>query len=102
MPGISVVDLDVTLLKAGVATGDNKATATTWPTVAGTASYGGAADGWNASLTPADVNAVNFGVQLSASANGGATTANVDFIQITVTYLAGGVPGSMMMTGAGQ
>ena len=54
------------------------------------AGYGTTSDLWGTTWTPADINASNFGVALSANSSGtGATrTASVDYIQITVTYTA--------------
>jgi len=101
MPGTLINDTDVTLLKAGVATGSNKASGVAWSAVAGNTSYGGAADLWGAAWTPADINAATFGVQLSAN-SASTVSAQVDYMQITVTYSVGGAPGSMMMTGAGR
>lgn len=68
--------------------GDNKAlTGTNWPSATlGNQSYGGTADGWNANLTAAIVNASTFGVVLSATANGANTDIGVAWISITVEY----------------
>lgn len=67
--------------------GDNKALTTTdWPLAATTQSYGGAADTWNASPTVAMVNAVGFGVTLSAQADEANADIQVDFIRVTITY----------------
>ena len=101
MPGGgNVTDNDVTLLKAGVATGPNKASVTVWPTVAALSSYS-----WTgtdlAAFAPADFNTVNFGAQLSATASA-ALSAQVDYVQITITYSVGGVVHSMTSMGAGQ
>lgn len=69
--------------------GTNKAdTLTDWPTNATTISYGGAADGWNASLTPTLVNGTLFGVIFSAQATAANTDIFVDFIRVTVYYTA--------------
>ena len=70
-------------------TGDNKATATQWPTTDTYTSYGGAADGWNASLTPALVNSTNFGVYIDVTCiflPGGPETGNIDHIRVTIDY----------------
>ena len=69
--------------------GVNKAiTGTNWPTSEGTATYGGAADTWGTTLTPAQVNSPNFSVFLSVkNANSDYyRAACVDYIRITVTY----------------
>jgi hypothetical protein len=86
--GNSINDITVRLIKGGTITGDNKATTTDWPTSLGTATYGGAADLWATTWTPADINASNFGVALSAvnQSSYSSRTATVDYMQISVTY----------------
>lgn len=67
--------------------GDNKAATTTdWPAAMAIATYGGAADDWNAGLTAEQVNAVGFAVFLSAQADAANTDIAVDFIRITVHF----------------
>ncbi|KKR29990.1 MAG: Cytochrome c, partial [Candidatus Woesebacteria bacterium GW2011_GWA1_39_8] len=92
----STQDSTVQLVKAGSATGNNKADlATYWPTVETLKSYGGAADLWGVALTAADVNASNFGVILviqSATDANTPQTSNVDYIEIAVTYTEATTP----------
>lgn len=80
----------VSLLKGGVITGDNKAGATYWPSrAASDAQHGGISDGWNASLTPADINAVDFGVVVAAEGDdalGTGSWGKVDYIKIIIYY----------------
>jgi len=66
--------------------GDNKGDATDWPASLAIATYGGAADNWNAGLTVAQVNATGFAVMLSAQADGNNTDVAVDFIRVTINY----------------
>ena len=74
--------------------GDNKAVAlTAWPTTdtnpSTYISYGGATDGWNASLTPALVNSSNFGVYVDVTCifiPGGPETGYIDHIRVTIDY----------------
>lgn len=67
--------------------GDNKAnTALDWPTAEAQASYGGAADAWNAGLTRDQVNATGFAVFLSVQADAANTDIQVDYIRVTITY----------------
>jgi RHS repeat-associated protein len=83
-----VSDTTVQLVAGGNAIGTNKAdTGNTWPTADATATYGGAADGWGAGLTPTTVNASGFGVRVKATTGRvvGATPA-VDSVQVTVHY----------------
>lgn len=86
-------DDTVKLIKAGSVTGNNKAdTATDWPTTETEAAYGGATDLWGATLTPSDVNASNFGLAVVADVAviWGTRTANIDYVQLTVSYTAPG------------
>ncbi|MFA5021654.1 MAG: immunoglobulin-like domain-containing protein [Patescibacteria group bacterium] len=86
--GNSINDEDLHLLKGGVIVGNDKATGTDWPTTMASANYGGAADLWGTTWTPAEINAADFGVALSAHAQSILLdrTASVDYIQITVYY----------------
>ncbi|WP_278011493.1 T9SS sorting signal type C domain-containing protein [Flavobacterium gyeonganense] len=93
-----VRDNIVSLIKSGAVTSTNRGfTTTNWiVTTTNAASYGGTNDLWGSSWNPADINATNFGVALSATitrgSGSGTVTANVDYMQITVTYT---VPGSI-------
>ena len=85
----TIVDHDVTLLKAGTATGSNLAQGGNWPSSPLTfASYGGSTNLWGTSWAPSDINASNFGVQLSAlnTNSTGFGTPEVGFIRITVFF----------------
>ncbi|MBK6281838.1 MAG: hypothetical protein IPF54_03470 [Draconibacterium sp.] len=77
-------------MKAGVPVGDNKANTTTdWPTSETAFPYGGTSDLWGTTWTPAEINAINFGVSLVANSNNN-RTAYVDYISIAVTYTVAG------------
>lgn len=117
----SGVDTEVRLLDANRALiGDNKATATVWPTSLTIATYGGAADTWNTGLSASNllamVNDADFGVALQAHANIANADIGVSYIRVTITYTAPaptgtgaiGVPpatvsgtGSLVLTGTG-
>ena len=85
--GDSVNDVDLYLLKAGVIAGTNHAYLTDWPTSITAATYGGPADLWGTTWTPAQINATNFGVSISAYNQAASNrTASVDCMQITATY----------------
>lgn len=77
----------------GTLIGNNKATATAWPATATIASYGGAADAWGASLTPAIVNASTFGVSVKAFATSANTDVGIDFVRLTIHYTPAASPG---------
>lgn len=97
--GTNIWDNSIKIMKAGTATGTEKAdTATIWSQVTscsvgtgwGTASYGGAADLWGTTWIPSDINASNFGVQVQAqNKNSSTSTACVDVVSVTVTYTPG-------------
>ena len=85
--GVSgVVDTSVRLVKGGVISGTNEASATGWTTGDLTVTYGGSTDLWGLALTPADVNASNFGAVLAVATNAVAGVASVDYMSITVYY----------------
>jgi len=66
--------------------GNNKATATVWPTTSTIATYGGAADTWGYPWTVTEINNTIFCVFLSVSANIANADIGVDFIRATVNY----------------
>lgn len=69
--------------------GNNKAAAGDWPTVAGeaAATYGGATDLWGVSWTSSDINNSGFGVAVSAKEDGGkSVTAYIDNVTMKVYY----------------
>lgn len=81
-------DHTVRLLKTGTAVGTNKASGSTWPTALTEAAYGGAADLWGTTWTPAEINASDFGVVFAAQHAGasGESSPLLDWIRVTVTY----------------
>lgn len=84
-----VQDNSVRLMKDGVAIGSNFASSSDWPTSETVANYGGTDNLWGTTWTPADINASNFGLALVVNFVNvfiGSRTANVDYMQISVTY----------------
>lgn len=83
-------DYECKILKQGTEQGDNKAkTGVDWPSSDTYVSYGGASDMWGVTLSPAEVNATNFGVSISATyigEEGEASILEVDHVRITVYY----------------
>ena len=83
-----IEDCSVMLLKAGAGTGSNyAATGTRWGIASTSVTYGGVADLWGDSWTPADINNTNFGVRFSIHkpASAGTTiNTSVDVIRVTV------------------
>jgi len=57
-----------------------------WPYARGQTVYGGSTDTWDVVLSPADVNASNFGVGITAgAANGnGRFNAEIDLVEVIV------------------
>jgi len=79
-----IYDYSVKLVVNGVISGDDRSTNSS---LTGK-NYGGQTDLWGNVLTPAIVNASNFGVVISAkdTATSGTYNAYVDYVQITVYY----------------
>ena len=91
----SVSDEAVRLVIGGTIIGNNKADADTWTGTAAFSNYGGTADTWGNTLTPAQVNSSNFGVAIAASYNaiaGVFLTAEIDYITMQVSYMNIPVP----------
>lgn len=85
----NVNDAIVGLIKGGVVSGNNYASASRWTTGVGTIVYGtGATDLWGLSLQPSDVNATNFGLALQAQVNEktGTITGSVDSFTLQIYY----------------
>lgn len=78
--------------EVGTLVGTNKATNSSWPSADEVAVYGGPDDLWGTTFTRAQVNASQFGVEVRAR-GAAAGTAEVDHIQMTVTYQ---VPGTLL------
>jgi len=93
--GWNEADHQVQLIKGGTVQGANKANqpSGSWPTTPTNGGYGGMGDTWSLTLTPADVNASNFGVAVAVTGdNPGKSGYNmyIDFIRMTIYYTAGG------------
>lgn len=84
----SCTDTVVKLVKGGVVSGNNNATATNWPNTAGLydvfEDHGSASDLWGLTWTPTDLASSTFGVVLSATAN--SSRIAVDVIQVRITH----------------
>lgn len=84
---VDCTDEEVKIVKAGTATGTNKAAGTGITTVDTYFAYGGETDLWGTTLTPADVNASNFGFQWRGSFNeDNNSRISVDHIRMIVYY----------------
>jgi hypothetical protein len=84
-----IEDNGVMLLRGGSYVGANRAAyGVNWPTTDTYATYGGSADLWGTTWTPADINSANFGVALACISYtcGSAMTSFIDHIRITVFY----------------
>lgn len=89
----SMSDLSLRLVKGGTIQGNDKATATFWPTSAAFEYYGSDTDMWGLTLTPTEVNAADFGVVVAPTA-ALAATASVDYMTMEVSYLGSNRPGA--------
>lgn len=82
------------LLDGGSAVGSNLAVTTQWPIDPVTLLYGHPDDLWGTTLTPADINDSGFGIRLAIRgvAAGADRNGNVDFMHVTVHYIAALAP----------
>ncbi|MCB9232698.1 MAG: T9SS type A sorting domain-containing protein [Bacteroidia bacterium] len=89
--GAMATDGSVRLMKAGVITGQDKATGVTWSKLDQVSIYGGPADLWGQTWTPADIMDPGFGMVISASSYGGpnAQRVRIDYIGIIIYYYGG-------------
>lgn len=86
-----VVDNAVRIVKGGTIGSTDRSSGTNWPTTETTRSYGSTSDLWGESWTVADINASTFGFAISPSSTGaGSRNAEIDHVQITIEYTAGG------------
>jgi len=95
------VDATVQLLLAGIASGANKASGSTWPTTDAYSTYGSAADKWSLSLTGANLKASGFGIRVAGSrgAGKGSTTFRIDHVRMTVDWTASAPAPVLSVTG---
>lgn len=105
-PALNINDSSVQIIKGGTAGGTDKADGANWATSDAYTSYGGASDKWGHSWTRDDINASNFGVQISANVQCDACpsppyseTARIDHIRITVYYTT---PGGLSLPTSSQ
>ncbi len=84
----TITEYVVELVIGGVVQSQNKATSSVWPTTDTYTTYGNENDLWGyMTLTPADVNAPNFGTAILVRNIGPTTsTAQVDHMRMTVYY----------------
>ena len=91
----AISDNSVMIIKNGTISGSEHKSGAAWTETNSTATYGSSTDTWGIlNWLPADINAANFGVGVSAniSALVGVTLgANIDYISITVSYNDPGV-----------
>lgn len=84
---LGVTDATVRLVVNGATAGTNHASATSWTTTLDTVSYGSPTDTWGLALSPAQVNAANFGVTISVNDDGtgkGLAVAEIDGLRLDV------------------
>lgn len=88
-------DNSVRLVKAGTISGNDKASATLWPTADAIATYGSSTDLWGLTLTPTDVNQSSFGFVIDAIADL-ASTLQIDHVSMTIDYTGSNQPGNCL------
>ncbi len=96
-----VRDWGLMLLKGGTIVGSNRASDTAWTSSMAEFTYGGAADLWGTTWTPAQINASDFGVSLylwNSTYNN--RIAYVDCMRITVTYSVPGTTTTVVNSGS--
>lgn len=91
--GSTLNDNSVRLVKGGIISGNDKASATSWPTSDAPATYGSSTDLWGLSFIPSDINSTSFGVVISAVTTL-AATADMDSVFLTVDYTGSNKPGN--------
>lgn len=97
----TIIDDNVQLLKAGVASGDDKSDVTAWVTVEAVRTWGGATDMWGTTWTPANVNHADFGCTITSYITGydAGCSADIDAISMIIYYT---VPASSGTPTVGQ
>lgn len=93
----SITDSSIRLvLPSGAISSTNKSAGATWPNADAYATFGSASDTWGETLTPIDVNDLNFGVVISGTATLLGGTAQIDHVRMTVDYTAHKMPHNMI------
>lgn len=93
----STSDAEIKLVKGNVIGATNKAGAT-WTATDTPTNYGGSADLWGDTWTPAQVNATDFGWVNAASVAGIGQIAQIDYQEATIYYHTPGTsPGQMQI-----
>ncbi len=82
-----VTDNSVRIIKNGTLTGVNAAQSGLWPVADGYTTYGSSTYTWGTTWTPAEINASNFGIAISANLDAVLLpSARIDNVRITVHY----------------
>ena len=82
-----IFDDTIQLVKAGTRQGNNKSTGAGWAFSAEEiVTFGGAADLWGLTFTAAEVKASNFGFTMRCSSSPTNGSADVDHMQMRITY----------------
>ncbi len=97
----AVADSRVRIVKGGAIGATERSAGAAWAVADQYDSFGSSSDKWGETWTPADINASNFGVALSAVVASG--FAQVDHVRITVYYTPAdpGVVKNMTLLGVG-
>ena len=88
--GSSIKDNSIRLIKNNIISGTNMASTDNWPASDGNKVYGDVNETWGSAWTPADINAIDFGVAISAKLSSGLAslflTAEIDQVSVRVFY----------------
>lgn len=93
--GSGLTENSIKIVKGGTISGNEKSTSATISTTEKYVTYGGVADLWGLTWTPADINDSTFGVVFASHKTGpGTVTTSVDTVRITIVT-ASSIPSSM-------
>ena len=84
-----IFDKKISLVKAGSILTYYKANPGSWYTAFTEGNYGGVSDLWDTTWAPAQINASDFGVAVSAwstAGSSGSNNAHIDYVRVTVYY----------------
>lgn len=86
-PSHAFEDATVSLIKAGIISGNNKAILSNWSLSTTTVVYGSSVDLWGLTLTSTDVNSPTFGADFNGQQSGASNAGgDVYYIKLTVYY----------------
>lgn len=82
----TIYDINVQMMKAGSAVGDDKSIAGSWSSSSDRVSYGNSRDLWGTTWTVSDVQDPNFGISFQTNWTGGIFQGEIDLLQLSVYW----------------